>query len=76
MDTIINSYNEAVRNEARRLGVEVTPALVATNMSDILTWAVNGAKQRLHNMKSNKKHNVELKEARELLKQWKAEGRI
>jgi hypothetical protein len=75
MDNLVERYNEAVRNEARRQGVEVTPALVAANEHDVLDWAVRGATQRLHNMKSNRKHNNELKGARELLKRFKAAGK-
>lgn len=75
MDNLVQRFNEEVRNEARRQGVNVTDALIANNISDVLDWAVRGAKQRIFNMRSNKKHNAELKEARELLKQFKARGK-
>jgi hypothetical protein len=75
MNTLVRDYNEAVEREARRQGVNVTDSLIAVNIHDVLDWAVRGATQRLHNMKSNRKHNNELKEARELLKRFKATGK-
>lgn len=75
MEELVHRFNEEVNAEARRQGVNVTDALIAVNIHDVLDWAVRGAKQRIFNMRSNKKHNAELKEARELLKQFKARGK-